>query len=77
MFCGVSGDLFYVPILDDAMIWISSQKCLPLYVWENDQWLNESDGIIYKANLLKRIWEGCGREIPFPPKKCVVFVNDH
>jgi len=49
------------------MKWISKKP--PLYVWEDDEWFNEIDGICYQCDIKQRIWWQTGRtSISFPPK---------
>jgi len=52
------------------MKWIGSRKSSPLYIWEGDCWLNETDKKIYISDVEKRIWIDPEKAICDPSMSC-------
>ncbi len=56
------------------MLWISSKP--PHYVWCDDLWRNENNGIVYTADIENLKWVAVGEDnIPFPPKTKICKVQ--
>lgn len=48
------------------MYWVAKDP--PIYVWKNDQWYNERNGLVYDADLKRQVWVNGENLIPFPKK---------
>lgn len=57
------------------MKWISRYS--PIYIWENDEWLRESDGKVFKASFELSHWiSQDGEKVQFSPKSRILYEMD-
>lgn len=50
--------------------WIASKP--PIYVWDRDEWIRETDSKIFVANTSSKEWISEDEKIPFPPKSKIL-----